>query len=69
MHETNINSICFPIYSLRLAGFLMQKGYILIDIKDHRNLPGRKVFYFKDTPQIRDSMREYSNNKIENKAV
>lgn len=45
-----------------MAGYLMQKGYVLIDMRpDIKSSSGKNIFLFKDTPQIRQSMNDYLN--------
>ena len=50
---------CFPIYNQRLAGFLMQKGFVLMDMKPNQKYTGRNVFYFIDSVALKDSVDEY----------
>lgn len=47
------------IFSQRLAGYLMMNGFVLMDIRDHINGSGKKVFYFTDSPQLEKAMGEY----------
>lgn len=50
------------IFNQRMAGYLMQKGYVLIDMRpDIKSSSGKNIFLFKDTPQIRQSMSDYLN--------
>lgn len=52
----------FTIYSQKLAGYLMQKGFILIDMQEDIKPTGRNVFLFKNTPQLRTAIDEYMRN-------
>lgn len=47
------------IYSQRLAGFLMQKGFMLVDIIQNENKPEKHVFVFFDSDLLRSAMNEY----------
>lgn len=47
------------IFSQRLAGYLMMNGFVLMNIRDHIDGSGKKVFYFVDSPQLEKSMKEY----------
>jgi hypothetical protein len=47
------------IFSQKLAGFLMQKGFVLMDLADSNDNSGRKVFYFKQSNVIEDAIKEY----------
>ncbi len=50
------------IFNQRMAGYLMQKGYVLIDMQpDMKNGSRKNVFFFRDTPQLRQSMSDYIN--------
>lgn len=44
----------FTIYSQRCAGFLMQRGFPLLDINIGKD--GRNIFLFKNTKALRDAM-------------
>lgn len=55
----------FTIYSMRLAGYLMQRGLPLIDIAINKD--GRNVFLFKNTPALRDAMDRWMIQRAENK--
>jgi hypothetical protein len=63
LEEWNItNSIdkkSFIIYSQKLAGYLMQKGFVLIDMQPDMKKTGKNVFFFNDTPQLKSAMDEY----------
>ena len=54
MSTVDIKTSLFTIYSMRLAGYLMQRGMPLIDITI--NDDGRNVFLFKNTPALHDAM-------------
>lgn len=50
------------IFNQRMAGYLMQIGYVLIDMRpDIKSSSRKNIFLFKDTPQIRQSMSDYLN--------
>jgi hypothetical protein len=48
-----------PIYSLRLARKLMNKGYFLNHTDRNRVYPDLKVFYFRYAPGIYDEIELY----------
>ncbi len=69
MYETNDKPTCLTIYSQYLAGMLMQKGFVLVEMGESRKDSGRHVFFFKDTARIREEIsrfknREYKHNNI-----
>lgn len=48
------------IHSQRLAGMLMQKGFVLIAMdRENGTQTGKNVFLFKDSPNLRQAMKEY----------
>lgn len=47
------------IYNMRLAGTLMSKGFILVGMGQNTQNKRKNVFYFKDTPQLREAMDIY----------
>lgn len=47
------------IYSMRLAGLLMQKGFVLIDMQPHLDGSGKNVFFFKDSPALKEVVKNY----------
>lgn len=53
------------IYNMRMAGYLMTKGFVLLDIRENESLVGKKVFYFKESKELEKAMQEYlrSRNK------
>lgn len=55
------------IFSLKLAGFLMQNGQRIIRINHNLNVPDKDVYVFVDTPELRQLMSEYSNKNKNSK--
>ena len=47
------------VYSLRMAGYLMMHGFVLMDLREHIDGSGKKVFYFANSPQLGKAMKEY----------
>lgn len=48
-----------PVFSLRLAGFLMLNGFPPTGTDSDRKGSGRMVFYFKDTPELEAMVGNY----------
>lgn len=44
----------FTVYTQRLAGHLMQRGFVLIDLATNRN--GKKVYLFANSPALHDAI-------------
>ena len=49
----------FIVYSQKLTGYLMQKGFVLIDMRTDLKKSGRNIFFFNDTPQLKSAIDEY----------
>ena len=47
------------IYNQKMAGYLMQRGFVLIDMQPDLTKTGRNVFFFNDTPQLKSAIDEY----------
>ena len=57
----NTETPTLTIYSQKLAGYLMQRGFVLIDMKEDIKPTGRNVFLFKNTPQLQSAIDEYKS--------
>ena len=51
------------IYSQRLAGYLMLRGFVLLRMDKNAKFPTRNIFIFKDTPTLNEAVEAYINNK------
>ena len=51
------------IYSQRLAGTLMARGFVLKGVENDPNGSNRNVFIFNETPEILKAMNEYMTHK------
>lgn len=49
----------FIVYSQKLTGYLMQNGFVLIDMRPDLKKSGRNIFFFNDTPQLKSAIDEY----------
>lgn len=47
------------IFSMKLAGLLMQKGFVLVEMKPNTNGNGKNVFYFNDSPELERVVSAY----------
>ena len=50
------------IFSQRLAGYLMMKGFVLVGMEQGKNDCGKIVFYFNDSDELKLSMIEYKTS-------
>jgi len=51
------------IYSQKMAGYLMLRGFILQDIKRNYDNSGRNIFYFKESDELKKSIKQFNENK------
>lgn len=47
------------IYSQRLAGFLMQRGFVLVDLLKNAYKENKNVFVFNNSSSLQDAIEEY----------
>ena len=47
------------IFSMKLAGILMQKGFVLVEMRPNENGNGKNVFYFNDSPELERIVAEF----------
>lgn len=52
------------IYSPRMAGYLMLRGFYLISVQPNLKHPGKNCFSFYDSPMLKDAMEDYLNRDI-----
>lgn len=52
------------IFSQRLAGLLMTKGFVLVGMEQGKNNTGKNVFYFNDSDELRSAMEEYKASSL-----
>ncbi|MBC2456601.1 DUF5659 domain-containing protein [Clostridium beijerinckii] len=57
------NTTIATINSMPVAGYLMMKGFILLDKKRNYNNQERWVYYFKESSELRQTMSEYKKAK------
>lgn len=56
------------IFSLRMAGYLMMHGFVLMEMREHIDGSGKKVFYFKKTKSLESAMEDYKNVRNSHKS-
>lgn len=52
-----------PVFSLRLAGILMSRGFNLLGMSQNTQRTDKNVFYFKDTPQLHEAIQQYVDER------
>lgn len=52
----------YVVYGLRLANFLIGRGFELKNTGININNPKYKVFYFEDSKELRAAVVSYKNN-------
>ena len=49
------------IFSMKLAGVLMQNGFVFVDMRPNPNGSGKNVFYFNDSPELEKMINQFKN--------
>lgn len=52
------------IYSPRMAGYLMLRGFYLIRIEQNKKRPDKNCFAFFDTPVLKAAMSDYIDHRF-----
>ncbi len=52
-----------PVFAMRLAGYLMLNGFVLMDTRENERYPGKKVFYFKNSENLQQTIEVYVKQK------
>ena len=52
------------IFNQRLAGYLMQRGFILIGLGENHRCTGKNVFFFKDTEELQKAIEEHKKKAV-----
>lgn len=50
------------IFSMKMAAFLMTKGFVLVDMAKNTDGSGKNVFFFNDSDELRLAMEEYKQS-------
>lgn len=51
------------IFSQKMAGYLMIKGFVLVDMKPNTNGNGKNVFYFNRSSELSAAMQKFQEVK------
>ena len=55
--KTNNNGL-FSIYSQRVAGMLMLKGFTIVKLEENKRFPDKTVFVFANSPEFQAALKE-----------
>jgi len=61
------NRFDFKIYvarSMRMSGYLMQRGFRLRSIGPCFDMPNKDVYYFKNSPELLEAVKDYKETKM-----
>lgn len=53
----------YIVYSQKMAGYLMQRGFVLVDMQPDKKHPRRNVFFFYETPELKAARDDYMTGK------
>ena len=51
------------IYSPRMAGYLMLRGFYLVGVQPNLKRPGKNCFSFFSSPRLKETMKDYLNRR------
>lgn len=51
------------IFSMKLAVYLMQRGFVLLDMRKNTDQSNRNVFIFNESDELRNAIDDYSREK------
>ena len=63
--ETKTPRDIIIIYSPRMAGYLMLRGFYLVGVQPNLKRPGKNCFSFFSSQVLKDAMEDYLNHKDE----
>lgn len=61
MEETK--NTCFTVFSLKCAGYLLTRGFVLVRAEPDRRGTGRTVCFFKKSPELIAAIEDYKKTK------
>ncbi len=53
----------FPVFSRHLMRQLERKGFIVVKMAPNTKFPDKTVYYFEETPQLRQAVNELIKNR------
>jgi len=51
------------IYSQKMTGYLLLRGFVLQDMKRNYNNSGKNVFYFRDSNVLKEAIEQFNKYK------
>ena len=54
---------CLTVFESNLATILINKGYKVQGVAPDNNYPNRVVYFFLNTPEIKQAIKEYANER------
>lgn len=54
---------CVPIFSQKLCGVLLTRGFVLQGLSKNTKLPDKNVFYFAESTSLRDAISDYVSSR------
>jgi hypothetical protein len=62
--KTENQNTSVPVFSQRLCGLLLTRGFVLQGMTKKKKDESKNVFYFVDSDALREAIMEYSSVKI-----
>ena len=60
MNKTKMKTI----FSQKLCGYLLMKGFVLVNMSPNKNGNGKNVFYFNDSQDLNQAIEDYSSVSV-----
>lgn len=60
---TTNKNLRFIIYSQKIAGYLMQRGFSLIQVCPNERFPDKNAFLFKNSDALHNAIGSYLTNR------
>lgn len=51
------------IFNQKLCGYLQMRGFVLVGMAKNKHCIGKNVFFFNDTDELHNAIKEFTDNK------
>jgi hypothetical protein len=59
--EFKMNGEHITVFSLKMAGYLMMRGFVLVETGANKRFPLKKVYFFNNKPEVLLAIEDYKN--------
>ena len=54
---------CVAIFSQRLAGYLLMRGFVMAESRKDYQKPDKNIFFFYESKELRSAMVDFANKR------